>query len=98
MRTPGVLVRCAVATLVLVGVSRPAVAQAQKGRTPASLAKIDPLAQRQVPLVAGWSRLIVQGVDRRSAASLRPIIAQAGGRFRRKLSLINAEVIDLPNA
>src|SRR5437762_4367424 len=96
VRTTGVLVRCAVAALVIVGVSRPAFAQ--KDRTAASIAKIDSLAQRRVPLVAGWSRVIVQGVDRQSPASLRPIIAQAGGRFRRTLSLINAEVIDLPNA
>ena len=96
MRTAGVLVRCAVATLAIVAVSRPALAQ--KDRTPASIAKIDSLAQRRVPLVAGWSRVIVQAVDRQSRASLRPIIAQAGGRFRRTLSLINAEVIDLPNA
>ena len=96
MRTTGVLVRCAVAALVIVGVGRPAFAQ--QDRTPASIAKIDLLAQRRVPLVAGWSRVIVQGVDRQSPASLRPIIAQAGGRFRRTLSLINAEVIELPNA
>jgi len=96
MRTAGVLVRCAVAALVLVAGSRPALAQ--NGRTPASIAKIDSLAQRRVPLVAGWSRVIVQAADRQSSASLRPIIAQAGGRFRRTLSLINAEVVDLPNA
>ena len=96
MRTPGVLVRCAVAALVTVGVSSPAFAQ--KDRTPASIAKIDPLAQRRVPLVAGWSRVIVQGLDRQSPASLRAVIAQAGGRSRRTLSLINAEVVDLPNA
>jgi serine protease AprX len=71
---------------------------AQNDRTPASIAKIDSLAQRRVPLVAGWSRVIVQAADRQSSASLRPIIAQAGGRFRRTLSLINAEVVDLPNA
>jgi serine protease AprX len=96
MRTTGVLVRCAVAALAIVGASRPAFAQ--KDRTPASIAKIDSLAQRRVPLVAGWSRVIVQTVDRHSPASLGPIIAQAGGRVRRRLSLINAEVIDLPNA
>jgi len=96
MRTAGVLVRCAVAALALVAVSRPALAQ--NGRTPASIAKIDSLAQRRVPLVAGWSRVIVQAADRQSSASLRPIIAQAGGRFRRTLSLIDAEVVDLPNA
>ena len=96
MRRTGIFVRGAVAALAIVGVGRPAFAE--NDRTPASIAKIDRLAQRRIPLLTESSRVIVQAVDLQSLASLRPIIAQAGGMFHRKLSLINAEVIDLPNA
>jgi serine protease AprX len=96
MRRTGIFVRCALATLLVAGVGRPAFAQ--KARTPEPIAKIDRLTQRRIQHVAGWSRVIVQAVDRHSRASLGPIIAQAGGRVRRTLSLIDAEVIDLPNA
>jgi len=85
-----------VATLLMVGAGRSVFAQSDG--TAASIAKIDRLVQRRIPLATGRSRLIVQAVDRQSLASLRPILAQAGGRFRRALPLINADVIDLPNA
>jgi len=96
MRTTGVLVRCAVAALLIAGVSRPAFAQTD--RTSASIAKIDRLVQRRLPHATGWSRVIVRAVDRHSRGALGPIVALAGGKVRRTLSLIDAEVIDLPNA
>ena len=96
MRRTGIFVRCLVAAPLMLGIGRPAFAQ--NDGTPASVAKLDPLAKRRMPKATGSSRFIVEAVDRQSLASLRPIVAQAGGKFHRTLSLINADVIELPNA
>ena len=96
MRRRGMFVLAATAALFLWAVGRPAPAFGDS--TPAEISKIDELAKRRIHLVSGSSRVIVQAIDRQSRSSLHRIIAEAGGRHRRTLPLINAEVIDLPNA
>lgn len=62
------------------------------------LAKIDPLAQQRLLDGAGWSRVIVRAADGASPELLIPLIEDAGGTVRRSLLLIDAQVVDLPNA
>jgi serine protease AprX len=63
-----------------------------------ALNKLDPLAQQQLPNLFGRSRVIVRAIDGTSPALLIPIVEAAGGTILKTLSIVNAQVVDLPNA
>jgi serine protease AprX len=89
-----VIVRSTVAALLFVSAGLPASAEPSAQ----ALAKIGVLAKKRIPLVAGSSRVIVRAVDGQPVDSLATIIGAAGGRVKRTLRLLNAQVIDVPNA
>src|SRR5687768_9700692 len=62
------------------------------------IAKVDPLAQQRLLDVTGSSRVIIRAVDNASPGSLTGIIQDAGGTVLRTFSLINAQVVEMPNA
>lgn len=103
-----VIVRCFVTLLLIAGGGRPASAQLTTLTdsllsvdplvTLNALAKLDPLTQRRLLDLTGSSRVIVRASDSALATSLVPLIEEAGGTVRRTLTLINAQVTDLPNA
>lgn len=86
-----VFVRLA-AALLIGGLVQPALAQETS-----VLRKIGPLAKKRIPKTAGRSRVIVEMADDTSPFALDSLVGQAGGRIRRRLSLINAHVLELPN-
>jgi serine protease AprX len=95
MRVTPMLVRVTTAALLIVSGAHPAHAEPVPEQ---ALAKIGRLAKTRIPLVTASSRVIVRAVDGQSPGALVSIIANAGGHVRRTLPLINAQVVDLPNA
>lgn len=98
------VLRCVVA-LLLVAASGPS-ASAQLGLPLPSLpllnvdafSKLDPLATQRLLDLSGSSQVIVRAVDDVSPASLVSIVQGVGGTILRTLPLINAQVVELPNA
>ena len=87
-----VFVRLA-AALLIGGLAQPVLAQETS-----ELRKIGPLAKKRIAKVDGRSRVIVEMTDDASPLSLDSLVGPASGRIHRKLSVINAHVVDLPNA
>jgi subtilisin family serine protease len=87
-----VFVRLA-AALLIGGLAQPALAQETS-----ALRKIGPLAKTRIPKTAGRSRVIVEMTEDTPPLSLDSLVDLASGRKGRKLSVINAHVLDLPNA
>jgi serine protease AprX len=82
--------RCALALLLYAAAALPT--SAEPGR------KIGPLAHKRSAMTTGSSRVIVRAADDASASSVESLVHLKGGRVRRSLPLINAAVVDLPNA
>ena len=78
--------------LLFASTAQSAIAQPRSGQ------KVDPPAARRMSDIAGRSRVIVQTDDATSLQSVNSMVLQRGGRSRRALPLINARVVDLPNA
>jgi len=64
----------------------------------AGLHKMGALARRRHRLLAGRSRFIVSFAHGTSSQSAAPLVSLLGGTVKRSLPLLNAKVIDLPNA
>src|SRR5688572_21632174 len=64
----------------------------------AALNKLGPLARRQISRVLGRSRVIVRAVDGTSPDELVASVQAAGGAVGKKLSVLNAQSVELPNA
>src|SRR4030095_2840305 len=62
-----------------------------------SLDKLDPLLQIASGNPSGRSRIIVRATSSQTLASLAPLIQQLGGVLGRQLSIIDAQVADIPN-
>src|SRR4051812_11073385 len=94
MRYPGArLLRIAAATMAVlaVGPSRPAPA----GAALTVLAKLDPLL-RQAPLI-GRTPVLVRATGSQALAAVLPATQLLGARILRRLPLIDAAAVDLPN-
>jgi serine protease AprX len=90
MNRTAVFVRVAITLVLVSGIGESLQAQ--------PFQKLGPLAKRKSQLHQGWSRVIVRAAEGESSDSLVPIISQANGRVRRRLALLNAQVVDLQNA
>ena len=63
-----------------------------------SLLKLDSLALSSLLDITGSSRVIVRGADGVAESLLTTVLEDAGGTVYRTLGVINAQVVDLPNA
>jgi serine protease AprX len=61
-------------------------------------ARVAPLANRRAAQATGSSRLIVMARDAASLSAAADAVRRAGAVIRRTLPIINAHVVDLPNA
>ena len=107
MSKKAVLNRCAVALTIA---ALPSVASGQlldstlssttssSSPSPAALNKLGPLAKRQISKVLGRSRVIVRAADGISPDELVASVQAAGGAVRKRLSVLNAHAVELPNA
>ena len=93
MRYAATFVHCGMALLLAAGfVSR---AGANSSSTPG---KIGPLARARMANVGARSRVIVRMVPGVAPAALSSLFGEMGGAVGEELSLINGQVVDLPNA
>ena len=92
------LTRCATVVLMTVAFPRATTGQVLEPPAPAGLGKLGPLASRHSREVVGRSRVIVRAVDGISPEALLPSLQAAGGIVHKKLSVINAQVVELPNS
>ena len=75
-----------------------AVVQPALAQTSSSIQKLGPLAKGRLKQLENRSTVIVETTDSASLESIGSVIEGAGGRVRRKLTGMNAKVVELPNA
>jgi serine protease AprX len=75
-----------------------ATGSAARPASPPAHPKLDPVLQQRASLGTGKSRVIVRLTPRASRVILKTVLQQLGGTSGRALSIINGQVISLPNA